>query len=270
MTVSLSIMIEKSTRWTQVELFFPTRLVRHTSEDQRKITQINNRNLPGRVLQPTTALNAPQLHVMLRCFKLQRRPFSVSWMKMAGRSWIAAIHKKSFIVFFVFSLFFFNDGNWSPVFVQQKNSFKWLKTQKTQTYQIKSKTILESIVLPFCLMPPPPHPPPVVLGLVWTRYSWHKGVSVQSKSAFWVSVQLFLSGWRSAPGPWSDSGPVRCGAVGVRCGWVGARGWTAGCSPPSPWWSSEEQTACWGTTGRQRNRNFNMFDFGPSTSWMLN
>lgn len=97
---------------------------------------------------------------MLGCFKLQRRPFSVSWMKMAGRSWIAAIHKKSFIVFFVFSLFFFNDGNWSPVFVQQKNSFKWLKTQKTQTYQIKSKTILESIVLPFCLMPPPSPSPP--------------------------------------------------------------------------------------------------------------
>lgn len=38
-------------------------------------------------------------------------------------------------------------------------------------------------------------------------------------------------------------------SVGVRCGWVGARGWTAGCSPPSPWWSSEERTACWGTTG---------------------
>lgn len=70
-------------------------------------------------------------------------------------------YTKSPLLYFLSShFFFFNDGNWSPVFVQQKNSFKWLKTQKTQTYQIKSKTILESIVLPFCLMPPPSPSPP--------------------------------------------------------------------------------------------------------------
>lgn len=36
-------------------------------------------------------------------------------------------------------------------------------------------------------------------------------MSVQSSAEFWVSVQPFLSGWRSAPGPGSDSvsGPVR-------------------------------------------------------------
>lgn len=35
-------------------------------------------------------------------------------------------------------------------------------------------------------------------------------MSVQSNAAFWVSVQLFLSGWRSAPdsGPWSDAGEL--------------------------------------------------------------
>lgn len=36
-------------------------------------------------------------------------------------------------------------------------------------------------------------------------------------------------------------------SVSPRCVWAGARGWTAGCSPLSPWWSSEVQTAYWGT-----------------------
>lgn len=150
---------------------------------------------------------------MLGCFKLQRRPFSVSWMKMAGRSWIAAIHKKSFIVFFVFSLFFFNDGNWSPVFVQQKNSFKWLKTQKTQTYQIKSKTILESIVLPFCLMPPPPPPPRRPRFGLNSVFLAQRCVSPVQISVLGfsstVSVWMEVGSWSLV---WFWSGPVRSGS----------------------------------------------------------
>lgn len=47
------------------------------------------------------------------------------------------------------------------------------------------------------------------LGIRGTR-----GASVQSNSAFWVSVQLVLSGWGAAPGPGSvsGSGPVRSGS----------------------------------------------------------
>lgn len=52
---------------------------------------------------------ARQLHVMFGRVKLQRCtsvPLNSAWIKMAGRSWIAAIHKKSFIVFFCLLTFF--------------------------------------------------------------------------------------------------------------------------------------------------------------------
>lgn len=164
------------------------------------------------------------------------------WREEAG---LQQYTKSPLLYFFVFSLFF-NDGNWSPLFVQQKNSFKWLKTQKMQTYQIKSKPILDSVVLPFlsCASSRPR------LFSVWFELLAQMCVS---------SVQRRVLGFSSAVSVWMEVGSwswvwfcVRSGSVEVRCGWVGARGWTAGCSPPSPWWSSEEQTACWGTTGEER------------------
>lgn len=89
-----------------------------------------------------------------------------------------------------------------------------IENPKMQTYQIKSKPILGSVCL------------------VWSPRSCRS--SPVQRSGF--QSCCFLS-------------PAWSGPVGVRCGWAGARGWTAGCSPPSPWWSSEERTVCWGTEG---------------------
>lgn len=266
MTVSLSIMIEKSTRWMQVEPFFPTRLVRHTSEDQREITQINNRNLPGCVLpfqQPTTALNAPQLHTMLGCFKLQRRFLSAEskWREEVGLQQ----YTKSPLLYFLSShFFFFNDGNWSPVFVQQKNSFKWLKTQKMQTYQIKSKTILESIVLPFCFMPPPPRRPRFVLNSVFLAQRRVSPVqpSVLGFSST-VSVWMEVGSWSLV---WFWSGAMRSGSD------AGELVPEAGRQDALHLLHDEVQRSKQRAEELQGDKetNLNMFDFGPSASWMLN
>lgn len=192
---------------------------------------------------------ARQLHVMFGRVKLQRCtsvPLNSVWIKMAGRSWIAAIHKKSFIVFFCLLTFFLMMATDHLFLYNKRTALNDWKPKKMQTYQIKSKPILDSVVLLFlsCASSRPR------LFSVWFELLAQMCVS---------PVQRRVLGFSSAVSVWMEVGSwswvwfcVRSGSVEVRCGWVGARGWTAGCSPPSPWWSSEEQTACWGTTGEER------------------
>lgn len=152
------------------------------------------------------------------------------WIKMAGRSRLAAIHKKSFIV--IFCLFTFLMMAIDHLFLYNKRTALNDWKPKRKCKQIKSKSILDSFVF---------FSSPVVLFCsVWFELI-NLGTKVCQSSPMQrpgVCGRLLIL----VLGPVAGSS-----SVGVRCGWAGARGWTAGCSPPSPWWSSEEQTAYWGT-----------------------
>lgn len=138
--------------------------------------------------------------------------------------------KVLYCIFFPFH--FFNDGNWSSLFVQQKNSFKWLITQRNANISNKVKTN-SGCCLAFLFRASPRIPicSRFGLNLAQRRVSLVHCSVLDFSSA--VSVQIEVCSWC-----WSWVWFLVRSAhlsVGVRCGWAGARGWMAGCFPPSPW-----------------------------------
>lgn len=163
-----------------------------------------------------------------RCFGASHRPDAVTAGKMAGikkRREEAGLqhYTKSSLLYFYFCLFTFQMMAIGHLifFVQQKNRFKWLKPPQ-KCKHVKTNSGFQCFAF--------------LSVRFWARSSWHKGGA--------GPIQ------RLPPPGISSAVSVQEG-VRVRCGWVGARGWTAGCSPPSPWWSWEERTACWGTRRRR-------------------
>lgn len=152
-----------------------------------------------------------------------------------GKKLLAAIHKKSFIVLF-FCLFTLMMATDHLFLYNKRTALNDWKPPENANISNKVKTTCELHCFAFLFS--------CLFCLTASGLNSKLGTKLcQSTAAFWVSVQLF-SVWMEV-GSWV----LVLVRSGVRCGWVGARGWMVGCSPPSPWWSSGERTACWGTGG---------------------